>query len=142
MSEAGFKATKAEADAALSATGKQVKDAANNTFYLIFDRAIGNKVDLLITVEVNNKTYGITSPAADRKGDEIKLYFSLGSGRQIDFVDGAKKESDATAKVDLSSYSGTAKMTLYRTDKQTEGVYPTGLVQLDQQTIQIQNAKD
>ena len=106
---------------------------------MIFGEPLGNTVDYLFTVDVQGKTYGITAPAKDRKGTEIKLYFSLDSGRQVDFVDGIKKESDDAAKCDLSSFSGDAVMKFYKTDPQQDGVWPTGLKLVRQKTLHIEN---
>lgn len=132
MSEAGFKATRAEVNEAL-----QVSDGADCTFFVTFDGQLGTEDDLLITVAVKDHVYGITSPGSSRRATSTKLYFTLANGRQTDFVDGAKKTTDAAAKCDLSDFTGDATLTVYKTDPQTVGTYPTGLVQIKQETIHI-----
>lgn len=141
VAASGFKATKDDADAALSAVGNKVTDCGDNTFYFIFDEPLPVDDDYLITVDVKGHTYGICSPASSRKATPgcIKLYFQLNNGKQVDFLDGKKKQADAEAVCDLSDFTGTATMTLYKTDKQEDGVYPTGLEKLKLKTIQISN---
>ena len=54
-------------------------------------------------------------------------------------MNGVRKSNNANAKKDLSSYTGTATVTLYKTDPQSSGTYPTGLVKVKEQQIQIEN---
>lgn len=92
-----------------------------------------------MVVNVKDHAYGLTCPASERKTGWTKMYWQLTDGKQVDFLDGEKKGSNAAAKCDLAGYSGTATVTLYKTDTQVKGTYPTGLVKVKEQTVQIQN---
>ena len=104
---------------------------------MIVDEPLASDTDFLITNEVNGKTYGICCPHEGRSPKATILYFSMVDGFQVDFVDGKKKQSDKAAACDLSDFNGIATLTLYKTDPQKAGVYPTGLEQIKQQTVQI-----
>lgn len=122
--------------------GSPVTDCKDDTFYFIFDEPIDKDADLLITVDVNGHEYGIVSPASSRADVPgcIKLYFTLSDGKQTDFVDRVKVEDPESAKCDLSEFTGTALMSLYVTDKQVEGTYPTGRMLVKRKTLPIANA--
>lgn len=113
------------------------KNVGEPVFYILLDEALDTVYDYLVTVNVKGKTYGLTRPHDGSYVDNSVIYFALTDGHQVDFVDGQKKQSDEEAACDLSDYSGQAVVTLYKTDDQEEGVYPTGLVQVKQETIQI-----
>lgn len=125
-------ATKDEADRVLS-----VSDAGDYTFYVIFDRALGTTDDYLLTVDADGTSYGVRSLGSKRKPTDTKLYFTLTSGAQVDFVDRKKKTSDETAKLDLATYEGRLVFAVWRTDPQQDGVWPTGRVLLRRQTIEV-----
>lgn len=133
-------ATKSDFDEVLRKLGKSDdKNVGEPVFYLLLDGPLDKATDYLVTVNVKGKTYGLTRPHGGSYVDDSVIYFSLTNGHQVDFVDGAKKQSDVEAACDLSDYSGTATVTLYKTDAQTEGTYPTGLEQIKQETVQISN---
>lgn len=135
-----MKNTKAEFAEVLQGLGKSdTKNVGEPVFYIELESPLDGETDYLVTVAVNGKTYGLTRPHEGDYLDPRIIYFSLTDGHQVDFVDGAKKQSDASAKCDLSHYSGTATVTLYKTDPQTDGTYPTGLVKVKEQTVQIEN---
>lgn len=137
-----MRATKEEANAVLSSIGNEVTDAEDNTFFWMFDEPLPQDADYLLTVEVDGKNFGITSPSKSRKSTPncIKLYFQLNNGKQTDFVDGQKASED-TGKFDFSTYTGVAISSLYLTDPQSDGVYPTGLKLLRQKSIYFDNAE-
>lgn len=132
----GLATTADDANAALSAVGNKVTDAVDNTLYVIFDKPIEG--DYLITVDVDDKSYGIVSTAKDRVKVPgcIKLYFQLTDGKQTDFVDG-EVATPETGAFDLSSYEGDLLLSVYRTNEQSPGVYPTGRVLVKRKTIHI-----
>lgn len=108
-------------------------------FYIELQDALDDATDYLVTVEVDGKTYGLTRPHDGDYVSQKVIYFSLTDGAQVDFVNGVRKSNNANAKKDLSSYTGTATVTLYKTDPQSSGTYPTGLVKVKEQQIQIEN---
>ena len=135
-----MKNTKAEFDEVLQGLGKSdTHNVGEPVFYIELTEPLDGETDYLVTVAVDGKTYGLTRPHEGDYLDPRIIYFSLTDGAQIDFVNGVRKSNNANAKCDLSSYTGTATVTLYKTDPQQSGVYPTGLVQVKQQTVQIEN---
>ena len=136
MTASGLALTADDANAALSAVGNKVTDAGDDTFYVIFDEPLTG--DYLITVDADGKSYGVTSPASSRAEIPgcIKLYFQLTNGKQTDFIDG-EVATPETGKLDLSDYNGDVLMSVYKTDKQSPGVYPTGRVLVKRKTIHI-----
>lgn len=92
-------------------------------------------------MRANGHSYGIVSFAKDRKPSYYKLYFELNDGKQTDFLDGVKVEEAESAKFDMSSYKDKAVVDVYRTDAQTEGVYPTGLRLMYHRTMRISNGE-
>lgn len=117
-------------------------DCKPNTFYFIFDEPLSEDADYLITVDIDGHEYGVVSPATSRAETPgcIKLYFALDDGKQTDFVDRVKVEDPESAKFDLSEFTGPAVMSLYLTDKQVEGTYPTGRILIRRKTLPIANA--
>lgn len=138
MTASGYAASKDEANRALSAVGNPVTDAEAYTLFAIFDKPLDPKADYLITFDANGKSYGITSPATSRVDmpNCIKLYFQLTNGKQTDFVD-REKATPETGAFDLGSFEGTAVMSVYRTDPQVEGTYPTGLSLIWRKTLEF-----
>lgn len=132
--------TKSDFDEVLSGLGKSDdKNVGEPVIYILMDSPLDKSTDYLVTVDVKGKAYGLTRPHSGDYVDDTVIYFSLTDGHQVDFVDGVRKQSDEEAACDLSDYSGTATVTLYKTDAQSEGTYPTGLEQIKQETIQISN---
>lgn len=138
----GYRATKQEANEVLSSVGNPVTGAADETLYFIFDSPLDPDTDYLVTVDAD-KQYGITSPSSSRKSvpHATKLYFTLKSGKQTDFVNQVKCDDPENGKLDLSTYQGKLTMRFYRTDKQQDGVYPTGLVLLKEKAMTFAPAK-
>lgn len=130
---AGYAKDKATGDKELG-----VSDCVDQTFYIKFNKELGDK-DYLIVQEVQGKKYGLIIEAS-KNPTWKKAYWTLTDGRQVDFVDGAKKASNNAAKVDLSSFSGAVNTTVYQLTGAWDGnTYPTDLVEIGQTTITVSN---
>ena len=115
-------------------TGKD--DAVAQTFVVKFDRPLGD-FDYLVVVDVQGKKYGL-GVEGKKNPDWTQVYFTLADGRQVDFVDGTPKTSNASAKLDLSSPSGTATITVYRLEGDLDTkTYPVDMEEIDVQTISL-----
>ena len=133
--ETGFAKTASDANAAFRALGRNITTNADQVFYIAFDRDLTDSThDHLITLEIDEKTYGIQGLLKDRHPDDRILYFTI---KQVDFVDGTPKEGDEAAQKDLSDFTGKIKVTVYLTEPQVAGVYPHDLVQLSQSELDI-----
>lgn len=141
VEESTYTGTKAAFDKVLEGLGlgPDPHNVGDQVFYIVLDKPLSSDDDYLVTVAVNGKTYGLTRPHGGSYLSPKIIYFSMVDGHQVDFVDGVRKQSDTAAKCDLSKFSGDAVVTLYKTDAQTEGTYPTGLVRIQQQTITFAN---
>lgn len=112
-----------------------VSDAGvGQVFYAKFDKPV-EAPGLLFVVEAQGKKYGLIEP---NPAGKTKFYFTLQNGVQTDFVDGKKKANNAEGKLDLSSFSGTVTMTVYKTlTAPTTETYPTDIEQIKTESITI-----
>lgn len=109
---------------------------APQTFYVHFDKPLGD-CDYMIEVEIAGKKYGL-GVEGKKNPEWTKAYFTLSDGRQVDFVDGVPKTTNASAKVDLSSPSGTAVLTVYQLEGDFDPkTYPTDKTQIFTETIAL-----
>lgn len=134
VAASGYAKDKATGDSVLNVT-----DCVDQTFYVKFTKPLGD-YDYLVVQEYLGKKYGIIVDAT-KHPEWTKIYWTLADGRQVDFVDGAKKANNAAAKVDLTSFSGTIPTTIYRLAEPWDGTkYPTDLEVVDTLSIQVSNA--
>lgn len=133
IAAAGYAKDKATADTDLG-----VSDAVDQTFYIKFDKELGDS-DYLIVQEIQNKKYGLIIEGT-KNPTWKKAYWTLIDGRQVDFVDGAKKANNTAAKIDLSSFSGAVPTTVYRLAEPYNGnTYPTDMVEVGKVSITVSN---
>lgn len=125
----GYYKAKADSNEALSSFGNKVTDCGEQTFYVFSTDGFDKAKDYLILVETNEKTYGVASPKSSHATKNKKLYFTLKSGKQTDYVDG-KKAAEPDSKLDLASYTGPITMTLYECKYTDAEHYPTDLVEV------------
>lgn len=124
-----------DGNAAVEATG-QADAKVGQVFVVKFDKPIGDH-DYLVTVAINGKTYGL-GVEGKKSPTWQQIYFTLQDGRQVDFVDGAPKTTNASAKLDLSSPSGTAVLTVYQLEGDFDAKeYPTDMTEIATQTINL-----
>lgn len=133
----GFMPTKEDAEAALSSVGNPVTDCSTNTIYIILDKPLGGTGDYLMLIETAEHTYGLTCLAQDRKPTPFKFYCELNDGKMVDYLDGEKKSDDASAKLDLSSYTGDIKVTLASCNYTDKEHYPTDIVPIESKVVSI-----
>lgn len=132
----GFDKSSADANAKLTELlGKPVSNAPEETFFVQFDREVPKGTPFLFEIVKDGKAYG-TVTTTGGEGFTV-AYWSIKDGADVQFVDGVKAGDAASAKCDLADYEGDVTLTVYKTDKQTQGTYPTGLVMLRKRIIKI-----
>ena len=138
MKEAKFAASKQDFQSVLDELGAEdTHNVGEPLFYIVLESPLDAETDYLVTVAVDGKTYGLTRPHGGDYASDKLIYFSLTDGAQIDFVNGVRKSNNANAKKDLSDFEGQATVSLYKTNAQQPGVYPTGLELIKQEAIQL-----
>lgn len=131
-----YAATKADANELMSAeSGKKITDGVVDTFWIVVGNPLSKDGHYFVTCDVDGKCYGLN---LDVKKDNVTIiYFSLASGEQIDFVDGTKKQDNATAKNELKGYKGKAVIRLWSTEAREGTEYPKAMNLLAEKTVAV-----
>lgn len=138
--KAGIVVDAETAKAVLSRGGTPTESCEAYTFYQEADASVFMGSDHLFTVEAGGKVYSIRCKKSKMDVNRKRVYFSLGTGIQIDYVDGVRTENNAAPALDLSHYTGDVKVSFYSCtiDEERDDAYPTDLSLIDEYTVKLE----